>query len=879
MQIICPTRSGLLYRYFQHVNRYYLTVSIPLMCSFEDDQVTLVDAQELWNVFDAESVQQFDNDVLDYILPKAEPEIIVNGYAYGVYAEPDNHTVVSVSLNNVHKALKVWGDRYWVGDKVSSAQAFHKIAISHYNAFGGQDVPENLNGKGRDYVEVDGEPFKAVANIESLGEPIRDSRRCYKPVGLSALPLDYPGRLGLLGTYDQHWAKTEFPGFAADVDWSYFNLSPQDQRLSGLKAGDVASFLHMHPQKSKLELTIPDISVRLFLNSSDNSDALQSVNTQLMSAWFYPHLEKAIFTYQGTIEVASTDDFNRLMVAVEREEEMRSFEYYQRIFTLRTSGHAIDYALVDSQLVAASLLKKEERDVSDPYLDKVQYGLEKSITEMETESQEKEDALKRVLADRKIDSEDHLEVEVATALHQEDELFEIEDFTSEEQVDAYVKQQENGFLTLLNEMRQQRRVKKELEKLTTLEPAKENDASDEQLSQLMDAKEKFLSNMAEFEEPREVVAVTTSEALACDPQLRELISHKEEMDWRAFFADESSIEPIHAMSSDARELESLFDCSERDEDTKDFLLIQNKQFSDENYSSLSVFRLQLNSLTFIDCDFSEGQFYGIRFRDCRFLNCQFDDADFERSRFESCCFDSCYFDNFDIDKVYSHGTSFKNCQIELLIHNRLTLESTSFEQCQLTATDFSRLKAKDLSFTECRLDRVLFDQIYFDGLSFEGCGGDSIGIMLQKPSAKLYFNHCHLDSFLLGEGSVISGLEINHSQMNQSTLAHTQLSQFQMTNTNFSHGDFEHSHLAYGKITDCFFDETVFVQTYFDNVLCEGLDCREADFKEAVFEGSVFNRVSFYETNLALIQVDKTTVFADDCFFAKANFYPRVASD
>ena len=697
MQIICPTRSGLLYRNFQYKNRHYFTVSIPLMCCFKDEQLSLVDAQDLWNIFSEESVAKFNNDVLDYILPKAEPEVIVNGYAYGKYAEKDQQTIVSFSLNNVHKALKVWGDRYWFGSDISSAQPFDKIAISHYNAFGGADVPENLIGKGRDFIEIDGELFKPVANIESLSEPIRDPSKRYEPMGFSALKLECPERLHLMGTYDEDWVKAEFPGFAKDIDWRFFNLSPQDQRLSELKAGDVASFMHMHPTKSKLEIKIPDLCVRAFLNTTDRSETLQSVETKLMTAWFYPHLEKAIFIYQGTIEASSDDDFSSLMVAVERTGKSKTLEYYQKIFSLRTSEHAVHYALVDSQLIDRTLIKKPDSELTDPFLDKMHQGIEKSLEEMEAELKEKDDSLNSFIEKKKVDFEDtDFESDVA-----EDELFDIEDFSSEEQVNAYVKQQNNDFLNLLNEMRQQRAVQKELEELTSSTRVDSIDLTEEKLQLINKSEKTFLVSLRELEEEREIVAVTTLPNATYDLQLRDLIE-TDDIDWQALFEDGDSEGSINSELSETHEVESLFSCPERDEDTKKILFLQNKQFFDEKYSSLDIFRLQLDSITFKNCDFSEGLFYATRFVNCYFNNCKFNDAVFEKSRFESCQFDSCELYNFDNDKMYISDTSFRDCHIEVLIHNRLTMESSSFEKCRFLGTDFMGLKARQLVFRDCR---------------------------------------------------------------------------------------------------------------------------------------------------------------------------------
>ena len=47
------------------------------------------------------------------------------------------------------------------------------------------------------------------------------------PVGFGPIDQTWPVRMRKAGTYDAEWLETRFPGFAADIDWTFFNAAPE----------------------------------------------------------------------------------------------------------------------------------------------------------------------------------------------------------------------------------------------------------------------------------------------------------------------------------------------------------------------------------------------------------------------------------------------------------------------------------------------------------------------------------------------------------------------------------------------------------------------------------------------------------------------------
>ena len=58
--------------------------------------------------------------------------------------------------------------------------------------------------------------------------------------------VDVSGMLAKAGTYDATWHATRWPWFPADIDWSYFNAAPTEQRIVALLNDDSNAVGQVH---------------------------------------------------------------------------------------------------------------------------------------------------------------------------------------------------------------------------------------------------------------------------------------------------------------------------------------------------------------------------------------------------------------------------------------------------------------------------------------------------------------------------------------------------------------------------------------------------------------------------------------------------------
>lgn len=860
MNVISPTVTGPLYRSFKYLNRHYLSISVPLLWSFEENTLHLESEQNLWDLFAQESEGVFANDTLDFILPKDQAEFIVNGYGYGVYSQ-DGRTAVSISLNNVKKDLWVTGERYWIDGKITKALPFERIAISWANAYGGSDFAENIMGKGRQPITIDNLRYTPLPNIEDPHDPVYKQGQPYSVAGYAALPFETPLRDGLLGTYEQHWRDNDFPGFAEDISWSYFNQSPKDQRLNRLEPGDVATFTHLHPEKATLSLTIPPLKVRLFIQERDGEN-LNSADTKLMTCWALPHLEKAFLVYQTFIEIPDEDyerHLEHLMVCIEHAAHERSDEHYLKVFDVRTSEHDSYYAEVDSQLVDPLFLSKhKEESKDDALLANRLARLDATITELEHKISE---SFPDKLSPNK--AEQATEVDYLP-----------DDFSSEEQVDRYVQSLEKeSFWTMLRERRKHHKtIQSVREQTASLQGSTTHYETTESLQQ------QFLQQLDETQRSKHYKEVTQPEKIL-NQQWQSLQSQYDAKNRQFFeqhFAKRKARFAVEQLPvPTGTHLSSLYDCPLREETERHFYYLSDQCYESESYHDRTFISLRLTSIRFMSCDFSDSRFYRVIFEHCRFENCVFNRCDFERSRFIECTFIDCHFSEFENDKMVILRSQFNRCHLSSWLHQRTSIHETTFHEVSFADCDFEQLTAIKLRFTDCEFSSCALSMVHFDGLDFNRCRGETLSLEASKPSRRLRLVECRIDEFSCRPHTQVKEVEVLQARLHRSSLNQVQLESFQFIDVDFSDTDWVDSKLTQGLIKNCAMIENDLSYAYLEQIRCITTDCRESDFNHVSFRHSSFKDVSFFLAELSMVDTDAYSQF-EACYYKNANFVPRL---
>lgn len=385
MRIVKPLNLGLLYRIIQEEQQHLFVGTVIAFFSF-DSQLTLESEVDLWK-FTAEELGP--ESALDSGMPKPHGEVVVSGSFFAPDGNAVPAGVVRLQLGSIDKSLNVFGERSWQKQHdgrllLSDPQPITSLAISYENAFGGEDFAKNPLGKGHipSLAEYSGAtcPFP---NILAPRYPINSPEQDVDPAGFGPLDLTWPQRYNKIGTYGEKWLNERFPGFAEDLDPSFFNTVAEDQQITGYFEGTESFILeNMHPEKPILRSQLPPIRPRCFIDHHNQSgDPFRELPLRLDTIHLFPHAEKGIMIFRGQIPVNddAASEIKHLLLGYEGiEQTPKSMEHYQQALEKRIDkekGH--QYMLNEADLIPEgsksalmALLGSEDVDAAEDPLAK-----------------------------------------------------------------------------------------------------------------------------------------------------------------------------------------------------------------------------------------------------------------------------------------------------------------------------------------------------------------------------------------------------------------------------------------------------------------------------------------------------------------------------
>jgi len=253
-------------RPFSHRNRNVLSVALFLYVPFPPARGVLTEPS-MWKAVAKDVL----DSVLDVGMPKPRGEWLVDGAAYAPEGAPQPAVRVRARVGEREKTLLVSGDRYWepVSGAASPAQPFTEMPLTWARTWGGPDVPHNPLGRGHKPVEGAGGPVHWLPNVEHAERRVRRPEDTGVAASFAATDIAWPQRMGKADTYDKTWLERDYPGFAADIDWTMWNSAQPDQWIDGYFRGDETfEFEGMHPTFRQVPPSVLRFSTHAVLKPS-----------------------------------------------------------------------------------------------------------------------------------------------------------------------------------------------------------------------------------------------------------------------------------------------------------------------------------------------------------------------------------------------------------------------------------------------------------------------------------------------------------------------------------------------------------------------------------------------------------------------------------
>ncbi|MBF0220057.1 MAG: DUF2169 domain-containing protein [Gammaproteobacteria bacterium] len=349
MQIYKPLQLVCYNRTFTAYKRHFMGLTTFIPFNLLTGKVGA--EQQFWSTAMGllESGIMFDSGVA-----KDHHEFFLNAIAYPPEQKAVKELEVGVRVGNLSKSLTVIGERYWIDNKISEPRPFTAMPICYANAFGGADFAFNRLGRGMTATD----DLIPLPTIEYPQQRISRRSDRPQPAGFGQLAIDWQPRYGYIGSYKDP-VEDDF-GYAADIDWRFFNDAPEDQWFKQpLKGDESYLFLNLHPKHPRIEGKLPPFIARNFVRfESDQGPQIQEVQMQFDSLWFAPHELLGVLIFHGAREVNSrfaNEITHQLMAFEDRHETPRDLPHYQFSMNDRMNmDMALKYSLYSRDIIPAS---------------------------------------------------------------------------------------------------------------------------------------------------------------------------------------------------------------------------------------------------------------------------------------------------------------------------------------------------------------------------------------------------------------------------------------------------------------------------------------------------------------------------------------------
>lgn len=334
MRVAKSSYAGVVTRPFEFKGQFYLGIANTLFVP-TGTQPRLIAESAMWPFFQEKAGA---DAAIDAALPKVQPEFLVLGACYPP-RPPAAACPVRVKLAGQEKVLAVFGNRAWLDDRITQPQPFEYMPLTWAQSFGGGGYPANPLGRGDAPADEGGQQIHRLPNIEYPGQLIATPKQKVPPAGYAPVDQMWPQRAKLAGTYDDEWLKTQFPAFARDIDWHFFNIAPADQWLGAPLRGDEDYELeNLHPGQRVLSGRLPALCTRTIVNRMvEGKEKLEEISMRLTTVWFFPDAERIILVFHGMAKVAEEDaaDVLQMLVGVDSVGAGKPAEHYAHVLAER----------------------------------------------------------------------------------------------------------------------------------------------------------------------------------------------------------------------------------------------------------------------------------------------------------------------------------------------------------------------------------------------------------------------------------------------------------------------------------------------------------------------------------------------------------------
>jgi uncharacterized protein YjbI with pentapeptide repeats len=847
MKTVKPMRLGILTRPYRWQGTDQLGVSVMALASMDAEPKLMAD-QELWQTVGEEIGA---SGVFDMGVPKLVPEILSSGYGYTHHQQDKTACAVRIRVADLEKTLWVSGDRYWLDGRLTEPQPFERMPLDWAHAYGGPGVPENPAGIGAFDELVNGVHTRRAPNVEAVGARVRSRGQAVSPASFGALPVDSPQRMALMGSkYGQDWLENQFPGFAQDMDWRFFNAALPDQRWPArreLPPGAAYEIVNMHPQAPVMSGHLPSWLARCFVSFDKEGHQLQEVPLRLTTAWFFPHRERVALIWHGALPVREDDaaDVRHIMPALELPNDARALAHYQSVLLQRLdTARGGLLAFRDSDLAPKAILGRwSALDAPDPMARPI-------VRNLRAGQQRDRENRRAELTAQGLDPDKYLPA--PPPLAPSPDFDDVPDYFERMQGEMMQARQNLEAHGQQMRQKQEEEIDPALLQQSRSRPQRfDPDALLLQLDQLAAPAGQGSADIAAAPSTM-LISAGTKERMSAQIKLGHL--------YGAHLSDAAPPMPSYRSAKLRRRL------AEAPPGQRDFpgmrlvgADLSGMDLRGANFSGASLEDANLDGALLADANFNGAVLARARLSRTSLVNATFRNANLGGAQ--------CEFADFagaDLSAANCDKARFASCNMANALFDQTRFAESELSQCDFRGSDWhqvflTRLRMDGMAFDGASFNQVVWLESTLRDVRFVNATLVRCGFVTTDCSEAVDFSDARLDASSFTHGSSLAGAMFRRAALKQCGLRTTPLALADLREARLDSCDFSECDLRGARLDRMVAGESLFVRADLTGATLRGANLIDANFSKADFTQADLSGANLFRADVSQALIDGTT--------------------
>ena len=845
MKTAKPFRLGLLTRPYRWQRQNMLGVSVFGLITLGQEP-RLMPEQELWQMVSDETDP---GSVLDLGVPKAIPEMLASGYCYTHHQKEKTVCAAKIRVHDLAKSLTVFGDRYWLDGRATEPQPFEQMRVDWRHAYGGPGVPENPLGMGTIDEVVHGVRTRRMPHVEAPDARVSSRGASVTPAGFSALLPDWPQRMALVGNnFGRSWQENDYPGFADDMDWRFFNAAAPDQRWPDrqeLPPGAAYEIWNMHPELPLMHGRLPDWRARCFTSVEKDGGNLRETPLRLTTVWFFPHRERAVLMWHGASPIAEDDavDVKFIMPALELREQPRDLAHYQRVLNLRLNPETTAYALRDSDLVPKSVMGEWDALQS---IDAMSRPMVRNLRAGQLRDYE---ARRTDLLARGLEPEKYLTPPAEFPKPQQlDDLPEYIERLSQE-----MTQKKNELQQTSQEMRAQAGIDAQAQSGAAPGTGVDRDRFDP---------DKLIHELERLEAFAQKGAADAGTASAFSGDAKEQVTARIRQSYlyAAHMSTPAPAMPSYRAEKIRRRL------AQHDADKRNFagmsLIgadLSGMDLRGADFTGATLEDANLSDAKLDDCNFTRAVLARAKLNRASLMRARLDGANLGGARCEHSVFSGASFREANCQK-----THFASCNLAQAVFEQTNLQECTLSQCDLRQSDWRqvalmKIKLEDIAFDEATFERVIWIECALLGVSFAAAKFKQCGFFTSDCSRHVDFSGAVLTMCSFAHASLLAGAVFRDAALKHCGLRTIALTGADLSGAGLEGCDFSECDLRGANLDRVVAADSLFIRADFTGASLRGANLIDANLSKAVLVSADLRRANLFRADVSQTLIDAST--------------------